>query len=289
MRDKLKVTAVTVLLRCSLIGTLLVAAANAWSAPEPPPAKNSSNATGGTSLLSKSAKEDATKKEKEAAATPWVFLGAIVTALGAVIASIITAINAMRNADIARLSAKESDYRSRDKERELAVSNAKLDEQKSLALAYDKFIHDLRSEYDKDLRKHRIDHYQKLMAWMVNLPKYPKPEPLTAEGVRTLSLAFRDWYFAGGGLFLSENEDPETFSEASRERYFDFQEGCKIVLQKIDKEWKFAGDAAKPADLRKYFGRDEKWNPPKQLTTLINESPQGEGDELRGSRPGRTG
>lgn len=87
---------------------------------------------------------------------------------------------------------------------------------------------DLRIEYDKDLRTHRIEEYQKMWRLLDPLAKYPKPETLTYERLLLLTTALRRWYFAGGGLFLSNH---------TRERYFDLQDGLRIVLEKRENAW----------------------------------------------------
>ncbi len=232
MRNKFNLYAVIVFLRSSLLGILMIGvidSQNSLSAPAlPSTSTNLPNATGELSAVSRTRNEDAAKTEKDEASARSEFRGAIVAAIASIVVAIIALLNSLKTAKLtARLNS----------------------------------IVNLQTDYDKDLRNRRIEQYQRLFAWMVNLPKYPKPEPLTVEGLRNLALAFRDWYFGGGGLLLSENEDPARFSESSRERYFDFQEGCKIVLQKIDGEWKFDGDPKNKDDLRLHFERDARWNP----------------------------
>jgi hypothetical protein len=256
MKNELKVAATNLLLRYSLIGLLLgagILSENAWSAPASA-STNRSGATENVVSVSKSGSEETTKKPKDEG-----FLGSLVTAIASIIIAILTAIFSV-------VSAK----RAHSTELEVVRLSAKLEAKKNLDLANQKFLLDLQTEYDKDLRNHRIIQYQKLLAWMVNLPKYPKPEPLTVEALKHLSLEFRNWYFAGGGLFLCSNEkDPEHFSEASRERYFDFQEGCRIVLQKIEGKWKF-GAVPDENTLRGLFGRGKCWTPQDNLVKLVN-------------------
>jgi hypothetical protein len=62
---------------------------------------------------------------------------------------------------------------------------------------------DLESEYDIDLRKHRIDAYRRLWRHMEPLADYSPPAKLTYERLAKLSVALRAWYFHEGGLFLS--------------------------------------------------------------------------------------
>jgi len=56
------------------------------------------------------------------------------------------------------------------------------------------------------------------------LAKYARPKELTFEGLETLTLSLRKWYFQKGGLFLSDN---------SRDRYFELQDAIRDVLAKI--------------------------------------------------------
>lgn len=116
---------------------------------------------------------------------------------------------------------------------------------------------DLQIEYDKDLRSQRISHYKTLWSRTLPLAKYPQSRPLAydsanksapparferllrkllphddgaedrvVDSIESLSISLRDWYFEGGGLFLSES---------TRDAYFDLQDGLKIVLQKGEK------------------------------------------------------
>lgn len=62
---------------------------------------------------------------------------------------------------------------------------------------------DLESEYDIDLRKHRIDAYKELWKHLEPLADYSPPAKLTYEGMGKISVALREWYFKQGGLFLS--------------------------------------------------------------------------------------
>jgi hypothetical protein len=87
---------------------------------------------------------------------------------------------------------------------------------------------DLQVEYDKSLRDHRIASYKPLWASLVKLARYPEPVPLPHADVRPFSEALRKWYFEDGGLFMSEE---------TRDKYFDLQDGLRIVLLKRAGSW----------------------------------------------------
>jgi hypothetical protein len=70
------------------------------------------------------------------------------------------------------------------------------------------------AEYDKDLRTERIKIYAALWAETELLATYAPPGPVTGDSITKLSVALRHWYFATGGLFLSEK---------AREAYFALQ------------------------------------------------------------------
>ncbi len=59
--------------------------------------------------------------------------------------------------------------------------------------------------YDKELRKSRLEAYQKLWKIMKPLARYSAERPLTHHIVRQTSEAMRDWYFDIGGIFLSHD------------------------------------------------------------------------------------
>jgi hypothetical protein len=130
-----------------------------------------------------------------------------------------------------------------------------------------KVIQDLQIEYDKDLRIRRIKSYEKLWECLLPLAKWPETDPLTYDRVEPLSKALRDWYFgAGGGLFMSEE---------SRDRYFDLQDGLKIVLQKRKGRWPHnLNTIESPADhklLAEYLqDRNENWEAPPSLVGIAN-------------------
>lgn len=63
---------------------------------------------------------------------------------------------------------------------------------------------DLESQYDIDLRKHRIDVYKKLWKELQPLAYHSPQAPLTYGAVQELSERLRSWYYDEGGLFLSE-------------------------------------------------------------------------------------
>jgi hypothetical protein len=69
---------------------------------------------------------------------------------------------------------------------------------------YWKIQKSLIAEYDKVLRADRTKCYAALWAATEPLAIYAPPGPVTGDSVRELSVALRHWYFATGGIFLSE-------------------------------------------------------------------------------------
>ncbi len=80
---------------------------------------------------------------------------------------------------------------------------------------------ELTVEYDKELRKSRLEAYQKLWKIMKPLARYSPEKPLTRELVKQTSEAMRDWYFDAGGIFLSR---------ASREPYFALKREMQAII-----------------------------------------------------------
>ena len=107
---------------------------------------------------------------------------------------------------------------------------------------------DLLIEYDKDLRMRRIACYEKLLNLMLPLAKYPEPDPLSYSKLSLLSVNLRRWYFEGGGLYMSEE---------TRNKYFDLQDGFKIVIQKRDNRWPQDSTLTRLGGLKKYLQRDK--------------------------------
>ncbi|MDP5278608.1 hypothetical protein Q9Q95_06705 [Sphingomonas sp. DG1-23] len=58
--------------------------------------------------------------------------------------------------------------------------------------------------YDQQLAKTRETRYLELWALTAPLPKWPRNQALTFSRLEKLSTELRDWYFAGGGLYLSQ-------------------------------------------------------------------------------------
>jgi hypothetical protein len=81
---------------------------------------------------------------------------------------------------------------------------------------------ELEGRYDADLRGLRLTVYPKLWAALEPLALYarePAGRPTRGE-MRDLALELRRWYFAQGGLYLSEQ---------AREAYFQLQAGLTVV------------------------------------------------------------
>ena len=120
---------------------------------------------------------------------------------------------------------------------------------------------ELQIGYYAELLKERRRHYLELWTVMRDLPKYPRREPLHYAQLNELAEKFRDWYFDGGGLFLSVQ---------ARERYFDLQDGLKVLLQKQRGEWSLPVTTDDDPDAsRDYLGRNPGWVAPPELRTII--------------------
>jgi hypothetical protein len=83
-----------------------------------------------------------------------------------------------------------------------------------------KFRKDLEADFDKEIRKERIQEYPKLWRLLELLAKYDRPDPVTPAHLADLSVAMRKWFFDGGGIYLSDR---------ARESYF----ALKRQLQKV--------------------------------------------------------
>lgn len=70
----------------------------------------------------------------------------------------------------------------------------------------------LEQSYDKELRTARIAAYKQLWQITSSLPRYAWPVNPTRSELRALIEEFHSWYFAVGGLFLSQK---------SKDAYFD--------------------------------------------------------------------
>jgi hypothetical protein len=81
---------------------------------------------------------------------------------------------------------------------------------------------DLEAEYDKSLRAHRLEVYKELWKHLRVLARYDRPKPLVFSTFHELTISMRDWYFDGGGLYLSEE---------ARKAYFALKDTIQQILQ----------------------------------------------------------
>jgi hypothetical protein len=58
-------------------------------------------------------------------------------------------------------------------------------------------------QVDVDLRLRRIEVYKPLWELTALLPRWPRDSDVTYERLLEFTEALRDWYFAGGGMYLS--------------------------------------------------------------------------------------
>ncbi|MFN2453452.1 MAG: hypothetical protein ABR577_04460 [Pyrinomonadaceae bacterium] len=80
---------------------------------------------------------------------------------------------------------------------------------------------DLTIEYDKELRERRLAAYKELWPRMKPLARYSPERPITYLVVKETSEKMRDWYFGGGGIFLSEE---------SRKPYFALKRAMQGII-----------------------------------------------------------
>jgi hypothetical protein len=80
---------------------------------------------------------------------------------------------------------------------------------------------DLTIEYDKELRKSRLEVYRELWILLKPLARYSAEQPLSREIATRTSEQMRDWYFSGAGMYLSRH---------SREPYFALKDALQHVI-----------------------------------------------------------
>jgi hypothetical protein len=86
----------------------------------------------------------------------------------------------------------------------------------------------LRKELEVDLRRQRLDAFKALWALSEPLAKYGRTGPashVTPASLEALSNKLRHWYFAQGGMFLTD---------ASRDAYYAFQDALQTVVQSAE-------------------------------------------------------
>jgi hypothetical protein len=80
---------------------------------------------------------------------------------------------------------------------------------------YWKIREELVAKYDQELRAERVKQYTLLWHATEPLAKYSAPAPVTVASLHQLAIALRQWYFGGGGMFLSDR---------ARDAYFALQD-----------------------------------------------------------------
>lgn len=86
-----------------------------------------------------------------------------------------------------------------------------------------KAVLDLTIELDKDLRNERMTAYKELWPELKQIAKYAADEPLSYQIIKDTSVKMRDWYFRGGGIYLSAQ---------SRGPYFDLKKEMQKIIDK---------------------------------------------------------
>ncbi|MCR6489032.1 hypothetical protein M8542_40010 [Amycolatopsis sp. OK19-0408] len=85
-----------------------------------------------------------------------------------------------------------------------------------------KVRHELHVEYDRGLRSQRLKAYAELWSWTQSFSRY-RPTAVTGDGAAELIDRLTDWYFQGGGMYLSA---------AAREKYFAFMNSLKKAAER---------------------------------------------------------
>jgi hypothetical protein len=85
---------------------------------------------------------------------------------------------------------------------------------------YWKIREELVAKYDQELRAERVKQYTSLWHATEPLAKYAAPGPVTVASLHLLATALRQWYFGGGGMFLSDR---------ARDAYFALQDSIAAV------------------------------------------------------------
>jgi hypothetical protein len=81
---------------------------------------------------------------------------------------------------------------------------------------------ELTIEYDKEIRKKRLELYEKLWILLKPLARFSAEEKITYSTVKDISAQMRDWYFDDfGGIYLSRQ---------SRKPYFKLKEALQDVI-----------------------------------------------------------
>jgi hypothetical protein len=86
------------------------------------------------------------------------------------------------------------------------------------------------AKIDEAVRADRAKYYQLLWQLMGVFPLWPRPNKVTYEELNVFSEAMRDWYFSGGGMYLSKE---------AREAYEEMQgKTIAVILKSIpEAEW----------------------------------------------------
>ena len=99
---------------------------------------------------------------------------------------------------------------------------------------------ELIAQYDREIRTERIKHYQVLWANTELFAKYSPPGPITKVRLEELSTTLRHWYFAAGGIFLSDR---------ARDAYFELQDEIIKVIALLEKPGSIASSVPQAIEL----------------------------------------
>lgn len=105
----------------------------------------------------------------------------------------------------------------------------------------------LRKDLEVELRRQRLEGFKKLWALSEPLCEFGRTGPFertTTKSLEDLSSDLRHWYYAQGGIFLSEE---------SRDEFIRFQEALRQVIQKASDSADVL-DEAKREELRQAAG-----------------------------------
>ena len=98
---------------------------------------------------------------------------------------------------------------------------------------------ELTIEYDKELRRSRLEAYKELWNKLKPLARYSPEKPLTYQIVKETSESLRHWYFDTGGIFLSrESREPYFALKQAMQDIIDHSELQKDKDKPLDAEWR---------------------------------------------------
>lgn len=149
-----------------------------------------------------------------------------ISAVGALLAALLTAMFGLATAVVTHFLTRRA-----EREKSAAALSAKEREVRQ----------QLASHYDADLRARRFKAYAALWRPLEPLALYSPTRDVTYQDLDDLASHLRRWYFARGGLLLSEE---------ARDRYFDLQDALTRALRAADEAQLPRAQVIRRRDLR---------------------------------------